>query len=127
MTEFTVQLANRPGMLATLTELLAMAGVRIEALAAFGIGEIGIVHVVVEDPDTAEEVLVSADMVFERRPILSTHVPAGPSGVASLAHRLADAQVNIEAMYLLRTRSDGVEFAVAVDEPEAAVAHLSGR
>ncbi len=125
MTEFTVQLANRPGMLATLTEHLAAAGVRIEALAAFGIGEIGIVHLVVADPDTAEAVLASEDIAYERRPILTTHVPAGPAGVASLAHRLADAEVNIEALYLLRTRPDGVEFAVAVDEPEAAARRLA--
>jgi hypothetical protein len=44
MTEFTVRLANRPGMLATLTEQLASAGINIEALAAFGVDEMGVVR-----------------------------------------------------------------------------------
>ena len=127
MTEFTVQLANRPGMLAALTELIAEAGVRIEALAAFGIGEIGIVHIVVEDESTVRGILGRADMTFDERPILTTHLSAGPSAVAAMAHRLADADVNIEAMYLLRTKPDGVEFAVAVDRPADAARHLQER
>ena len=112
MTEFTVQLANRPGMLAALTERIAQAGVRIEALAAFGIGEIGIVHIVAEDAPTVRGILSRAGMTFEERTILTTHLPPGPAAVSTMAHRLADAGVNIEAMYLLRTKPDGVEFAV---------------
>jgi len=124
MTEFTVQLANRPGMLAALTERIAQAGVRIEALAAFGIGEIGIVHIVAEDAPTVRGILSRAGMTFEERTILTTHLPPGPAAVATMAHRLADAGVNIEAMYLLRTKPDGVEFAVAVDRPDEASRHL---
>lgn len=124
MTEFTVHLANRPGMLAALTEQLADAGVQIQALAAFGIGEIGVVHIVVEDEATTDAILARAGMTYERRPILTTHLATGPAAVAGFAHRLADAEINIEAMYLLRTQSDGVEFAVAVDEPETAARHL---
>jgi len=127
MTEFTVQLANRPGMLAALTEHIAAAGVHIEALAAFGIGELGIVHIVAEDEATVRAILTRADMMFEERPILTTHLSAGPAAVATMAHRLADADVNIEAMYLLRTRPDGVEFAVAVDRPDEAAPYLQPR
>src|SRR5690606_40028779 len=36
MTEFIVHVENRPGRLATITELLSDAGVNIEALAAYG-------------------------------------------------------------------------------------------
>jgi hypothetical protein len=124
MTEFTVQLANRPGMLAALTEQIARAGVTIDAMAAFGIGEIGIVHIVSDDEATIRRILTSADMTFEERPILTTHLDRGPGAVASFAHLLADAEVNIEAMYLLRTKPDGVEFAVAVDRPDVAAHHV---
>jgi hypothetical protein len=33
-----------------------------------------------------------------------------------MTRRLADAGMNIDAMYLLRTTPEGLEFAVAVDE-----------
>ena len=127
MTEFTIQLANRPGMLAALTEKIAEAGVDIEALAAFGIGEIGIVHIVADDAATVRAILDRAGMAFEERRILTTHLSRGPAAVATMAHRLADADVNIEAMYLLRTKPDGVEFAVAVDRPDEAAHHLAPR
>jgi hypothetical protein len=42
-----------------------------------------------------------------------------------MAHRLAEAGVNIEAIYLLRTHPDGVEFAVAVDQPSVAESRLA--
>ncbi len=51
MTEFTVNLANRPGMLAALTETLAAAGVMIEALAAFGLDDEGHVRVIVDNAE----------------------------------------------------------------------------
>lgn len=122
-----MQLANRPGVLAALTERIARAGVRIEALAAFGMGEIGVVHIVTEDEATVRGVLSRSDLTFEERPVLTTHLPPGPAAVAALAHRLADAGINIEAMYLLRTRPDGVEFAVIVDRPREAEQHLQER
>ncbi|HAX82670.1 MAG TPA: hypothetical protein DCY40_08900 [Actinobacteria bacterium] len=119
MTEFTVKLANAPGMLAALTENLDDAGVHIEAVAAFGVGARGVVHLVVSDADTTREVLHNAGMAFEERPVLTTSLPARTGALAAMARRLADSGVNIEALYLLRSSAEGLEFAVAVDRPDA--------
>lgn len=120
MTEFTVHLANRPGMLATLTEQLASAGINIEALAAFGIDEEGIVRLMVDDDVTTRSVLRKAGMGFEERRVQVTTLPHRPGALATLARSLADAGVNIDAIYLLRSSSEGMEFAIGVDEPELA-------
>jgi len=125
MTEFTIHLANRPGMLAALTERIAEAGVAIEALAAFGLDEIGVVHIVVSDAATTRGVLERAGMAFEERPVLTTVLQPGPAAVAAMAHRLGAAGVNIEAIYLLRTHADSVEFAIAVDKPSVAETRLA--
>lgn len=125
MTEFTVHLANTPGMLALLTERIAAAGIEIEALAAFGAGDIGVVHLLVSDSATTRAVLEDAAMAYEERSILTAILPPGPDAVAAMAHSLAAAGVNIEGMYLLRTRPDGLEFAVAVDRPEEAARRLA--
>ena len=119
MTEFTVKLANAPGMLAALTENLDDAGVHIEAVAAFGVGARGVVHLVVSDADTTRAVLRDAGMAFEERPVLTTSLPARTGALAAMARRLADSGVNIEALYLLRSSAEGLEFAVAVDRPDA--------
>ncbi|HLE39425.1 MAG TPA: amino acid-binding ACT domain-containing protein [Acidimicrobiia bacterium] len=119
MTEFTVRLANAPGMLAALAERLDDAGVHIEAVAAFGAGARGVVHLVVSDSEMARSVLRGAGMAFEERPVLTTELPPEPGALARMARRLADSGVNIEALYLLRSSAEGLEFAVAVDRPDA--------
>jgi len=119
MTEFTVRLANAPGMLAALTEHLDDAGVHIEAVAAFSAGARGVVHLVVSDAETTRAVLREAGMAFEERPVLTTSLPAQTGALAAMARRLADSGVNIEALYLLRSSAEGLEFAVAVDRPDA--------
>jgi hypothetical protein len=127
MTEFTVRLANRPGMLAMLAERIASAGINLEALAAYSVGEEGNVHLMVDDAATARAVLRRAGLSFEEREVLATSLPHQPGAVAAMARRLADAGVNIEAIYLLRCSAEGMEFAVAVDDPDAARSHLDAR
>jgi len=124
MTEFTVHLANRPGMLATLTEQLASAGINIEALAAFGVDEVGVVRLMVDDSVTTRSVLQRAGMTFDERPIQVTQLPHKPGALATMARELADAGINIDAVYLLRSSAEGLDFAIGVDDPEAAAERL---
>jgi hypothetical protein len=124
MTEFTVHLANRPGMLAALTEKLSTAGINIEALAAFGVDRDAQVRLIVDDAATTRSILGLADIRFEEREVLSTMLDPKPAALAAMARRLAEAEVNIDAMYLLRSSAEGWEFAIAVDEPERARTRL---
>lgn len=127
MTEFTVHLANRPGMLATLTEQISSSGVNIEALAAFGIGEIGVVRLMVDDAVTTRSVLRRAGMAFEERIVAVTTLPHRPGALAAMARNLADAGINIDAVYLLRCSAEGMEFAIGVDDPGRAAERLAPR
>jgi hypothetical protein len=125
MTEFTVHLANRPGMLAMLAEQIATAGVNIEALAAYGVGEEGRVHLMAGDAAAVRPVLRRAGLSFDEREVLVTTLPHRPGSLAAMARSLADAGVNIDALYLLRCSAEGMEFAIAVDDPETARRHLA--
>lgn len=125
MTEFTVHLANRPGALAVLTEQLAEAGINIEALAAFGMDGEGFVRLMVDDPAITRKVLERDEIPFEEREILITTLSHKPGAVAAMARSLADAGANIDAMYLLRSSAEGLEFALAVDNADAAQNRLA--
>ncbi|MCH7584772.1 MAG: ACT domain-containing protein [Acidobacteria bacterium] len=116
MTEFTVHLPNRPGSLADLAERLAAAGVNIEALAAIGMNESGTVKLIVDDEAATRRMLEHHGLLFEERRVITTMLPHRPGSVAAMTRRLADAGINIDAMYLLRTTPEGLEFAVAVDD-----------
>ena len=116
MTEFTVHLPNRPGSLADLAERIAAVGVNIEALAAMGMDESGTVKLIVDDEAATRRMLEHHGLLFEERRVITTMLPHRPGSVAAMTRRLADAGINIDAMYLLRTTPEGLEFAVAVDD-----------
>lgn len=125
MTEFTVHMANRPGQLATLTRLLADAGVHVEALAAFANGELGVIRLVADDDTIARRVLREAALRYEEHRVIATIVPNRPGALADMTESLAESGVNIDAMYLLHSNGDTQQFAIAVNDPEKAQEHLA--
>lgn len=118
MTEFTVHLPNRPGSLADLAERLASFGINIEALAALGVDDSGTVRLIVDDEPATRRMLDHHGIPFEERRVMTTMLPNRPGSVAAMTRRLADAGMNIDAMYLLRSTSEGLEFAVAIDDDD---------
>jgi prephenate dehydrogenase len=125
MTEFTVHLANRPGQLATLARRLADAGVHLEAFAAFAAGEQGVVRLMADDDAAARRVLDEAGLAFDEHRVLATVVPNRPGALAGLTESLAETGVNIDAMYLLHTNGEALHYALAVNDPDVAAAHLA--
>src|SRR5690554_3676032 len=124
MTEFVVAMENRPGRLASLTETLAGAGVNIEALTAYGYDGEATVRLIVSDQTATERILDEAGLHYEERTVLTAHLPHRPGELARLTRKLADAGVNIDAIYVLKTSADGIELALSVDQPATALPHL---
>lgn len=127
MTEFVLKLDNRPGALARLTELLAGGGVNIEALAAWGMDDEGIVRLITDDTEATRRLLSDAGLAVTEHQVLATFLPHQPGELARVARSLADAGVNIDALYVLRAMGNGIELAFAVDQPESAAPHLPVR
>lgn len=125
MREFSLTIANRPGQLATLARGLAEAGVNIEALAAMAVDGESQVRLMVDDADAGRRVLRDLDISFEERPVLDTFLPNTPGSLAELADGLAEADVNIDSIYLLHSNAEGLHMAVTVDDPESARSHLA--
>lgn len=124
VTEFIVRMENQPGRLATLTEALAAAGVNIEALAAYGHDGEGTVRLIVNDAGTTRRVLEEAALGAEEHTVLTALLPDRPGELARLTRSVADAGINIDAIYVLNTTVDGIEFAIAVDQPASALPDL---
>ena len=124
MTEFVVQMENRPGRLASLTEALAAFGVNIEALAAYGTDGDGTVRLIVDDAATARRVLTEAALQHDENMVLTAELPHRPGELARLTRSIADAGINIDAIYVLKASSEGVEFAISLDQPKSALPEL---
>lgn len=124
MTEFVVEMENRPGRLASLAEALAAFGVNIEALTAYGHDGDSSVRLIVDDAATTRRVLGEADLRYDENRVLSVQLPHRPGELANMTRLLADVGVNIEAIYILRSSNNGIEFALSVDQPDTALPHL---
>jgi hypothetical protein len=126
MLEFSVNMTNRPGQLASLARELATAGVNIEALAAMTDGPDGYLKLVVDDESKARSVLTDAGVQYQERRVINAILHDSPGALADMAEALANTGVNIEAMYLLHSNAEGLHFAVAVDDSEVAHQRLAG-
>ncbi|HEX5949513.1 MAG TPA: amino acid-binding protein [Actinomycetota bacterium] len=103
-TDLTVMLEDRPGELARLGEALGGAGVNIEGVCGVGTGGRGLIHVLVEDGTAARQALEGAGITVEAESdaiVADMSAQADtPGSLGQAARAVADAGVNIVAMYL---------------------------
>ncbi len=119
MIEFVVRLDNHPGALSSLTDVLGDAGINIEAMSAWGANGNGVVRLITDNETTTRHVLAEAGLVNTEHRVLTAHLSDEPGSLARVTRELAEAGVNIEALYVLRSSADGIEFAIAVDDPDS--------
>ncbi len=104
--DLTVVIRHRPGTLADATQALGRAGINIEGACGFAVGGDGILHVLVEDAAAAGTALESAglDVHDEREVVILSGLPHEPGALGRVLRRIADANVNLDLMYI---RQDG--------------------
>ncbi len=122
LTEVVVELEDRIGALAELGELLGGEGVNISALAVVRVGEgQARAHLVLEPADVAVRCLRAHGVVPERvREVLSVTLEDEPGALGRYCRRLADASINLEAVYLAGERNGAKELVLAVSDLPAA-------
>ena len=99
-TQLAVFLANRPGALARVCAALAQAGINIHALATSDTIDHSVVRMVVSDPTKALMLLGEAGVLALESDVLTIETENKPGVLATIAERLAKAEVNIEYAYL---------------------------
>src|SRR5437763_13897971 len=99
-TQLAVFLANRPGALARVCDALANAGISIYALATSDTVDHTVVRMVVSDPTKALMLLGEAGVLALEADVLTIETENQPGVLATIAERLAKAEVNIEYAYL---------------------------
>lgn len=114
--DITVELENRPGTIADLGEAAGKAGVNIDGVCGFPCEGVGVIHVLVEDVDTATSALQSAGVkVRDTREVLVAALEDRPGVMGELARKFADAGVNIDLLYL----ATDTRVVLGVDDIEA--------
>lgn len=99
VTEFSLVLENRPGVLAETCSGLAAKAVNIEGILAPQGGEGGVVRLVVNNPETARKVFQGMGLKFQEEDVLAVRLSDRPGALGRVTRKLAEANINIEYAY----------------------------
>lgn len=119
MNAFLVELENRPGEMARVTEAVAAREVNI---LVYGLGTrtSAALAFLANDEAKARSALKEKEIRFREVPVLFVRLKDVPGQAASVSRKLAKAGVNIEVFLPVDTRSTSFTAAIGVDKLDAA-------
>ena len=124
MNAFIVELKNKSGELARVTEAIAEKGIDVTGFAGATSGDSGAVVLITNDEAGTRKALQDARATVREIEIVSAALENRPGSLAKAARRLADAGVNIEAAMPIGMSGDKVTVAFATSDPGKARAAL---
>jgi hypothetical protein len=120
MHAFIVELTNKPGELARVTEAIAQKGINIEGFAGATAGGAGTVVIVTNDEAGTRRALSDAGCNAREVELVMASLDHAPGSLAAAARKLADAGINIEAAMPTGMAGDKVTVSFATDNPAKA-------
>lgn len=120
MKDFSVRLTNKPGDLARVAQALARRGVNIKALAGLSVDGVALVRILSDDTVAARSALEAANIRFLESEVHLVLLENTAGVLATVANRLGEAGINLEAIYVTGIADDLVELAIASDDPKKA-------
>ena len=97
--QISIFLENKPGQLSQICRDLADAGINIATLSLADTSDFGIVRMIVDDHEKAQNVLTDKGHVVNVRKVVAVCVPDRPGGMAEVMVVLDKAGVDIEYSY----------------------------
>lgn len=97
--EFSLSMANKPGMLANICKTLAEKKVNIISFTISDSTNLGMLRIVVDKPDMARPILSRLHSDISETEVLSIDMPNRPGALAGIAEKLSRAHININYAY----------------------------
>ncbi|MBI1876305.1 MAG: hypothetical protein HYS05_20765 [Acidobacteria bacterium] len=120
MKDFAIELTHRPGELARVAEALSRYGVNIKALAGVAIDQHVVVRIIGDEAESTRTALERANIRFEEEEVVTVLLENRAGELATISAKLAQAGVNLRAIYLTGIVDDLVEVAIVADNPKKA-------
>lgn len=99
ITQFSIFLPNKPGVLAQVSDQLAQARINVIAMTMMDSSEHGVLRLVVSDADTFRAALKPLNLPMTETDVLVVEMSNRPGALADVCGRLAEAHVNISYAY----------------------------
>ena len=110
--QISVFLENRAGQFAEITKILAENSVDLRAVSIAETADYGVLRMIVDNAEKTTAILMQHGYLLSMTPVLVVAVPDQPGGVARVLATLAEANIDIEYMYSLFTRTEGKAYIV---------------
>jgi hypothetical protein len=118
--QFSVFAENRVGRLHDLTALFKQHNVHLIALTVLDTTDSAIVRIIVDDPDTARELMVNNDFPYSEVEVLAVEI-TDESELNGILAALYEAEINVHYVYSFIKRPEG-RSALAINAEDADVA-----
>ncbi|HPI23770.1 MAG TPA: hypothetical protein PLE73_11265, partial [Spirochaetota bacterium] len=99
ITQVSVAVQNTPGKLNEICEILEKENINIKAIMASSVLSPVQVHMIVDEPAKAENVLRGSGLTVSTREVVAVATPDHPGGLNAVLRPLREAKVNIECLY----------------------------
>ncbi|MBR5248607.1 MAG: hypothetical protein IKV27_06690 [Lachnospiraceae bacterium] len=124
--QISVFIENKKGKLAEVTKYIASHEVNLRALSIADTQDFGILRIICENPDKANEVLKEGGYITTVTDVLATAISDEPGSLAAILEVLSEAGVVVEYTYAFLSADKGAYMILRVDENQAAAAALAG-
>ena len=125
MNAFLVELENKPGELARVTEAVAAKGIDITGVSGSTCGSSGSVALMTDNDAATRTALGDAGVTFREMEATQAAIATAPGSLAMACRRLADGGVNIEALMPTGMEGDHVMVVFVTGDPTKARQILS--
>ena len=115
MRDFAIQLTHRPGELGRVAHALADVEV-----AGMAVKNQVLVRLIPDDVDAARNALREGSIPFEEHELATVLLENKAGELEDVASKLSNANINLEAVYVVGLDGDLVELALAVDDVKKA-------
>lgn len=100
LTQFSVFLVNKPGVLAQVTSALAAEKINLLAMTLVDSQEHGVLRMVIQDAADARKVLQKLNLPMTETEVLCVDLPNRPGALADVAALLGKNHININYAYV---------------------------
>ncbi len=128
VTQFSVFLINKPGILSRVCDELASKKINVVALTLMDSVEHGVFRLVAEDPGRARDLLKALNLPTTETEVLAAEMPNRPGAMADLCGALNSEHVSIRYAYVTSGAAGGRTIGIfKVDNLQKALKILSPR
>ena len=120
MNGFPIEVDNKPGELARVSEAIAARGINITSGASLAVGNRGAVGLLTNDEQGTRSALDEAGIAYRETEVVSVSIADKPGALADASRRLANASINLELLASVKLGTGEVVLAAGVADAAAA-------